>query len=210
MSDHITEWLGAYHDGELRGGRRRRIEAHLAGCAACRAELAEIRNLSALLADDGLMTDFFPADRFAANLALSLPRRSASPQRRSRFELAWWLVPVGLLLTWVFVDITFSLSSAITVLANTGLFGGEASWLQQAPLRMDWFDAALRLFGDTLGAPGVGALRSINNADLLLTRLAERLLPQALLAGAYLGWLLAWWLSHQPRYSHRSLYDRRS
>ena len=30
MTDHVTAWLAAYHDGELTGRRVRKVEAHLA------------------------------------------------------------------------------------------------------------------------------------------------------------------------------------
>ena len=48
MTEHVTAYLGAYHDGELRGRRLRQVEAHLAHCATCRAELERLRALAAL------------------------------------------------------------------------------------------------------------------------------------------------------------------
>jgi len=36
---HPGDLLSAYLDGELTAGRRGEVDAHLAGCAACRAEL---------------------------------------------------------------------------------------------------------------------------------------------------------------------------
>ena len=30
MSEHVIEWLNAYHDGELRGGKLQRVQEHLA------------------------------------------------------------------------------------------------------------------------------------------------------------------------------------
>ena len=68
MAEHVTEWLGAYHDGELGAAAARKIEAHLAECGACRAELEEIRRLSDLLKDEILEENFILADRFAANV----------------------------------------------------------------------------------------------------------------------------------------------
>ncbi|MGY1742228.1 MULTISPECIES: anti-sigma factor family protein [unclassified Blastococcus] len=41
--------LGAYVLGALERDERRRVEEHLAGCAVCRAELTEFRDLPALL-----------------------------------------------------------------------------------------------------------------------------------------------------------------
>ncbi len=40
--------LGAYHDGELDPATAVRVEQHLAGCESCRAELQDLRELSAL------------------------------------------------------------------------------------------------------------------------------------------------------------------
>ncbi|HUF39210.1 MAG TPA: zf-HC2 domain-containing protein [Anaerolineales bacterium] len=195
MTDHITQWLEAYHDGELRGARRRRVEDHLAVCAPCRAELEEIRSLSGLLAAAFPEEEFLTADRFAANLALSLPRRPAGPEPRRGFRIAWWLAPAGLLAALVFVDITFSIGTAIAFAADTGLFGGSLEWLQGAPPQMNWFASAVRLFGDRLGTPGVGALAFLNDLNVLITQMARPLMLQALLAFAYLGWLLVWWLN---------------
>jgi anti-sigma factor RsiW len=42
--------IQAYHDGELPAERRSTVEEHLAGCPACAAELAELKNLSAVFA----------------------------------------------------------------------------------------------------------------------------------------------------------------
>lgn len=43
------EWLGAQALGQLEGERRAALEAHLEGCAACRAELASLRAVARLL-----------------------------------------------------------------------------------------------------------------------------------------------------------------
>jgi len=45
-----TRRLSAYHDGEVSGAEREALEAHLAQCPACAAELARLRRLSSLLA----------------------------------------------------------------------------------------------------------------------------------------------------------------
>ena len=48
---HINHLLDEYYDGELSPARRRQVEAHLDVCADCRAELEQMRQLSALLAE---------------------------------------------------------------------------------------------------------------------------------------------------------------
>ncbi|MHB9108750.1 MAG: anti-sigma factor family protein [Armatimonadota bacterium] len=47
--EDIQTWLSAYLDGEVTARRREAIEAHLAGCDACRQELASLCQVSACL-----------------------------------------------------------------------------------------------------------------------------------------------------------------
>ena len=197
MANHVTEWLAAYHDGELRGVRLHQIERHLVECATCQAELDEIRNLSALLLNTATNGDFLLTERFVANLALNMPRRSELPQPRNALNIGWWLIPVGLLGIWLFINITLSLSSVVTLAADAGLLDGNLAWLQDNPLQMQWFATAMNLFGNQLGALARETLSALNDANLFISRLTGRLIPQAILAMSYLGWLLSWWLRHQ-------------
>ena len=210
MTEHITQWLGAYHDGELRGAQLRRIEGHLTECTACRAELEEIRNLSALLQNTPTEASYLPAERFAANLALTLPRRTELPQARSPLEIGWWLVPVGLLAAWVFIGITYSLSSAVSLAIDPGLLTGQIAWQQVSPLQMDWFSTATRLFGDQLGSQGREALAALSDANVFVAQLVRPLVLQAVVAVTYLGWLFAWWLRQNGGRTRRVEIRRRS
>lgn len=198
MANHVTEWLGAYHDGELHGARLHQIEQHLAECDSCQAELKEIRSLSALLREPAANDDFLPTERFIANLALRLPRRPEPPQSRSALKIGWWLMPVGLLGIWLFIDITLSLSSLVTLAADAGLLGNLGG-TQGNSLQMNWFAAATNLFGDYLGAPGVEVLSVLNDANVFITQMVGIFIPQAIVAVFYLGWLLSWWLRHQQQ-----------
>ena len=51
MLSHTTtrDWLIPYADGMLAADERRRIDGHIAGCAACAGELREVRELNLLL-----------------------------------------------------------------------------------------------------------------------------------------------------------------
>jgi hypothetical protein len=198
MVDHVTEWLGAYHDGELSRARLRQVEHHLAGCAVCQAELEEIKDLSFLLQAAAPEGGLFPAERFVANLTLRLPRQPAGPQPRRALNTAWWLMPVSLLGIWLFIEITLTLSTVVTFTTDAGLLSGYLTRFQGNPLQMSWFSMAMNLFGDQLGAPGQVVLSALNDANVFLAQLAGRLLPQAVLAFAYLGWLFSWWLRRQP------------
>jgi hypothetical protein len=44
MSNHVTEWLNAYLDDELKNGRLHQVEKHLAECTECQAELESLQN----------------------------------------------------------------------------------------------------------------------------------------------------------------------
>ena len=193
MSEHITEWLGAYHDGELRGTRLRRVEAHLTDCPTCRAALEELRALSQFLRDDVPDADFLPTERFAANLALHLPRRTEPPPDRTFSRVSWWLVPVGLLAAILFVDITSSISTAVSLAANTALFGGNLEWLQAGMPQMSWFSTAITFLGDQLGGPGLAVLSFLNDLNVRLAQFTRPLILQTLLGLGYVGWLLVWW-----------------
>ncbi len=202
MSDHVFEWLGAYHDGELRGGRLHQVEQHLAECGACRAELDEIRGLSLFLQDAAPAEGFLPTERFVSNLMLKLPRRPELPLRRINLQIGWWLAPVGLLLALIFVNVTSVLSSAVSLAADAGLLGNGLPWVREAALQMNWFGSAMNLFGDQLSGPGQAILEMLNDANLFIARLIKPLFTQAILAIGYLGWLFAWWMRIQDHTTH--------
>ena len=201
MPKHVTEWLGAYHDGELSSARLRQVEEHLAECTECQAELDRMRGLSVLLRETAPTGAFLPTERFVSNLTLNLPRQPEQPQPRKMLEIGWWLVPVGLLGAWVFIQITTSLSSVFTAAVNTGLLGSNLSWLQGNPPQMEWFATTMNLFGNQLGLTGRIVLSELNEVNLFATKLMGNLLSQAILAVLYLGWLVALWLRHQRQSS---------
>ena len=52
MSDcSFSQQISAYHDGELDAVRRAQMDAHLAQCADCAAQLRELRSMSQLFTD---------------------------------------------------------------------------------------------------------------------------------------------------------------
>jgi hypothetical protein len=197
MANHVSEWLGAYHDGELYGARLHQVEAHLAGCTTCQTELDEIRGLSDLLHSQELVDDFLPTERFVDNLALQLPRQAEQHPVRPAIKTLWWLAPIGLLGIWLCVDITRNLSTLLTLAVDTGLFNGNLAWLGGNPIQMGWFTTAMDLFSDQLGGLAVEILARLNDAHLFLVQLAGNLIPYLIIAVGYLGWLVAWWLRHQ-------------
>jgi hypothetical protein len=206
MIEHVTDLLGAYLDGELQGLRLRQVEEHLEKCAACRKELVEMRHLSELLQESYPVESFMPADRFAANMVLRLsgqeesrrlPRQAGAAPSRKPLDFIWWLVPVGMLGAWVFVQAVFTVSSLVSTADLAGLFGNTSAWLQSGSEQSLWFTASMSLFGNQIQGNSRAILNLLNNFSVFGAGLAVQLLIQAGIALVYWIWLGLWWKRRQ-------------
>lgn len=196
MHEDMRALLNAYMDGELHGKRLNELKSHLATCETCRKELKELRLVSDLL-QTVPTPEFMPAERFASNLALSLPRRSLQERPSKTVSLVGWLVPTGLLGAWFFVQTLFTLTNAITALQTTGLLGMAATGLGGGQETL-WFATATSLIGGQ--AVGVqSTLSLLNSLNIFSANLLEGFLWQALIALLYWAWLFVWWLLRRPR-----------
>jgi anti-sigma factor RsiW len=107
--DEAKILLHALIDGELDAGHAREVEAHIAGCASCAAELAAYRTMRAAIAKADL--------RYTAPLSLrqrldeALPKASPAPVSNVTQLTSRRSVLRG-----------FALGSAVSALAATGLF----------------------------------------------------------------------------------------
>jgi anti-sigma factor RsiW len=81
--EDVEKGLFAYADGRATAAERHGVEAHLAGCAACRARVEEFRSVSALL---GEVPAIEPSFGFDARVR----QRVADEPRPSWFA---WFVP---------------------------------------------------------------------------------------------------------------------
>jgi predicted anti-sigma-YlaC factor YlaD len=196
----MTEWLNAYLDGELRGGRLHQVEAHLAECLVCQAELQSLQNLSSLL-HEVPAPEFISSERFAAQINLRLPRERPRSSKHKAQEVGWWLTPVGILGMWLFLQVTFSLSSLVLKASNAGLLGNTFSFSQGNQPQTQWFAALTSWFGSQIGANQT-VFSTLNNADLFIHNLIAPFIWQALLAVIYLGWLASWWFRQQGQSSN--------
>jgi hypothetical protein len=198
MSEHITEWLGAYLDAELRGARLLQVENHLSECVACQAELDELRGLSALLRETPPTADFLPRERFIANLTLNLPRQTGTTQTPKATELGWWMIPVGIILAWIFMQLSAYISAALLTAVNLGLLGEGLSWLWGGAVRQSiWFAWLVNLIGEP-----AGSLALFNTIDLFLRDLFSHYSWQAMLGIVYLGWLARVWQKQTGSFSN--------
>lgn len=196
MHENVRALLNAYLDGELHGTRLQEIKNHLYVCEACRNELKELRLVSDLL-KASLSPEFMPAERFASNLALRLPRRNVRDLPQKPTSQTWWLVPAGLLAAWFFVQTVFTLSGVVNAAQITGLLGQAAKWLGGGQETI-WFAAETGLFGSQAGG-AQSELSLLNTLNVYGAHLLDGFLWQALIVLLYWGWLSVWWLRRRPR-----------
>jgi anti-sigma factor RsiW len=187
MNGHVTHWLSAYHDGELRGRRRRQVEEHLAECATCRAELKELRRLSALLHESPAAEGLLPTDLFLTQVGLRLERRPTKPAWQRTLETGWRLAPAGLVGAWAFVQAVFIVAGVVLVGLQLG--GVDVLGLQPAS-HATWLTAALNLFGARLGDTTSTILKAL---DVLRWGLTIYLTATMAIALLYWSWLASLW-----------------
>jgi len=199
MTEHASEWLNAYLDGELGGLRQRQVEQHLERCAACRAELEALRGLSALLRETPPAAEFTPTGRFVTNLMLSLPRHPDASQPRKAASLGWWLAPAGLLGAWFFLRTVLTLTGVFTAADATGLLGQANAWFTSSQPQEVWFVAITSLFGGQMSAAQQSTLSLFNQVSVFGGDLFSGFLWQAAIVLLYWVWLAAWWFRHAPR-----------
>jgi predicted anti-sigma-YlaC factor YlaD len=191
MSDHVSEWLNAYHDGELHGNRLHHVEEHLAECKLCQAELESLEGLSNLL--HAVPTpEFVPVGRFATQVNLRLPREQTAVGRKQIFEIGWWMIPVGLVGAWIFVVTSTALGDVLSAANHFGLLSGLSGWISTGPLNDVYLSASL-------GQAGVLSGSSLNWAETTetLTRISlPQITLQISIALLYLSWIAIWWARH--------------
>jgi hypothetical protein len=132
VSDRWTHHLSAYLDGDLAEPRRRELEAHLAGCADCRAVLVELRevvNQARALTDAPPAEDLWPA--IAARI-----RTARDPAVASSTEAPFTARPAAIrrgLLDWLGRRLTFTVPQAVAAAAALIIVAAAAVWLALGP-----------------------------------------------------------------------------
>ncbi|MGF1505656.1 MAG: anti-sigma factor family protein [Anaerolineae bacterium] len=105
MDKHVTQWLGAYYDGELSGRRLQQVEEHLATCEQCQEELDALSAISSWLHSEQPFTGELPPERFVAQVELLLPREQIEPHWTSRLiSRGWQMMPIILAAGWVLLQ----------------------------------------------------------------------------------------------------------
>lgn len=121
MTRHMLEWLPAYRDGELNPGLREMVEAHLQTCPDCQRELRALESLAAMLKTDRL-PDITPAERFAAQVQLRLPRSTRPAARSSQQDHPRWVLGTALALIGAWAILQAALFIAVIFLNAEWIF----------------------------------------------------------------------------------------
>jgi anti-sigma factor RsiW len=196
MSNHVTEWLNAYLDGELKNGKLHQVEKHLVECEECRAELESLRNLSNLLHEIPA-PEFTPSERFAAQVNLRLPHEKPRAAKHKAQEVGWWMIPVSLLLLWVFIGSVEVVGDVISTAESLGLLSlnDAPAWLGSASSNGAVWSGRLGDFGflDGQSLQWAAYTESFTRDNL------PQIVWQLAIALLYLSWIAIWWARHTPR-----------
>jgi predicted anti-sigma-YlaC factor YlaD len=201
MSKHITEWLNAYLDGELRGSLLQQVEAHLDECEVCRAELESLERLSGLL-HEVPTPEFTSPERFAAQVSLRLPHEQKTIYRKKLLEVGWWMIPVGLLATWVFFSASFLMSDILSTVNNFGLLTGISDWLIFGSSNQAYWSSTLGQFGVLSG----NTLDVVASTEVFTRISLPQIIVHVSIALLYLSWFAIWWARYR-RQQHGQLLE---
>ena len=196
MSNHVTEWLNAYYDGELKGKRLQQVEEHLIECEACQAELESLQGLSAMLKEVPAPEVPSP-ERFATQVNLLLPQKRTSTPDSRLFEVGWWMIPVGLLAVWVFISTAVLLGDAVSVAKNFGILDSTIASFITAPSDTADVTSTLGQFGMLQG----NSLQWAETTENLTRDLFPQIVLQVAVALLYLTWFAVWWARHTRQIS---------
>ena len=201
MSRHITEWLNAYLDGELHGSRLQHVEAHLAECQACQSELQSLERLSGLL-HKVPTPEFTSPERFAAQVNLRLPHQQTATRGKRILEVGWWMIPVGLLGAWIFINTSFLVSDILSAANNLGLLTGISDWLFFSSSGEAYWSSTLGQFGLLSG----NSLDWVASTEAFTRTSIPQISFQISIALLYLSWIAIWWARYQ-RQAHGQLLE---
>lgn len=201
MSNHVKEWLNAYLDGELKNGRLHQVEAHLAECPECLAELESLEDLSNLL-HEVPTPEFISPDKFAAQVNLRLPHELPKAAKRSVKEIGWWMIPVSLLMLSVFIVTSQMVADVVTTAGRFGLLNGAPVWLVQVFSEEAVWTGTLSEFGLLSG----NGLQWAAQAEAFTRNTLPQIIWQVAIALIYLSWIVIWWVRH-TRSEHGQLLE---
>jgi hypothetical protein len=164
---------------------------HLAECELCQTELESLESLSDLL-HEVRAPEMVSAERFAAQVNLRLPHARTVVSSRKITNVGWWMIPVGLLASWVFVSTAFILSDVLSVAGNLGLLSGLSAWIASGPAN----DVYLSTTIGQLGLLSGNGLNWAQSTETFTRMSLPQIIVQVSIALLYISWLAIWWVRH--------------
>jgi predicted anti-sigma-YlaC factor YlaD len=195
MSNHVTEWLNAYLDGELKGHRLQQVEQHLLECQLCRGDYQSLQDLSAVL-HDVQAPGFTSPERFASQVSLKLPHELPKATGARTHEAGWWMIPVSLLAIWLLIATFVQVSSMISTAGRFGMFKDAPAWLVQSSSVNE--ETWSGLFGEYGLLSGTN-LEWAEGTEIFTKNTLSQITWQASLALLYLSWIAIWWARQTSR-----------
>jgi hypothetical protein len=138
------EDLQRYLDGELKAEERAEVEKHLAGCAACQAQLDDLKALASMLQSWSL-----PAEQTRLQKPLSLPNRQATP--RVNVGIIGWVSGAVIVVLFMVVQAVFLLISQLNRLTRLASILGISEQIEQLTATVSSLFTMRPLFFSILG-----------------------------------------------------------
>lgn len=190
MSEHIGSLLDAFLDNELSPSRTRIIEAHLECCEQCQRELNQRHILVKFLKEAAPMAVIRPEDHFVLDVHSQLKPRVPKVWTRQRMlKVGWQAIPVGLLLTVIFIQIAFMMSNALQFIP-----GGKDILLDS----LSGFPG-----GITLSDPAQMIIEVFRIFYFPVWDWVTGIIATFIISITYIAWMVIWWGQQQSANNHR-------
>jgi len=120
---------------------------------------------------------------------LRLPHQQPAIPGKKLLEIGWWMIPVGLLGTWIFISTSFLVNDILSVANNLGLMVSVSDWLGFGSANQAYWSTMLGQFGILSGnvLDWAASTEAFTRTSLLQITL------QVSVALLYLSWIAIWW-----------------
>jgi len=189
---HVTRWLPAYHDNELPAWRRHTVAAHLARCAGCRAELADMVMLSRWLHADDVAVRGLSTEQFVNQVNLQLPRRPVEVRWVRGLRTAWQWSPLALFGAWVFAQTLFAIVSGVNLAAFLGVSPVALTTVLPASPTPAWYTALLNISNWYEG--GQWMWGNVYGVGMVVQGLTLNWVVLGTVGVLFSSWLASWWV----------------
>jgi hypothetical protein len=194
MNEHVTQLLGAYHDGELRGKQLNEVDKHLAKCKICQDELDHLNALSEMLLTTPSPSNLSSEDTFVTQVVLRMPRKPTEPTVKKVFNLGWQAAPVGILGVWAFVQSLLMVSGILFLLLRLGFDLEPLTELVTIPAGGINLGMLFGFEGSGVGDLGRTAIETLLSGGPLGWGVTMYLALVLILGLLYASWIASWWV----------------